>query len=150
MIRVSKALAAKLLGQQPKPKSTTRKRETRTKRKPDLRPLERDIQRDILVYLRSVGGVWAVRVNSAGVKLPGRNGKTGFYRSNDRPGCPDILACVAGSPGICASFLAIEVKRPGEEPTDQQADCHTDIRLAGGVVLVAHCVQDVMDWINAA
>lgn len=144
MIRVSKALAAKLLGQQPKPKSTTRKRETRTKRKPDLRPLERDIQRDILVYLRSVGGVWAVRVNSAGVKLPGRNGKTGFYRSNDRPGCPDIIACVDGQ------FLGIEVKRPGEEPTFEQRSCHVDIAYASGITIVAHSVHDVVEWIDAA
>ena len=144
MIRVSKALAAKLLGKQPKPKSATRKREKRTKRKPDLRPLERDIQRDILAYLRTLPNVWAVRVNSAGVKLPGRNGKTGFYRSNDRPGCPDILACVDGM------FIAIEVKRPDEKLTSEQQSCHFDIAYAGGIAFVARSVHDVVDWIDAA
>lgn len=105
---------------------------------------ERSIQRDILDYLRHwARATWAVRVNSAGVRLPGRGGKTGFYRSNDRRGCPDIIACVKGR------FVAIEVKRPGEVPKDDQLACHDDIERANGVVIVATCRKDVQNWVES-
>lgn len=144
-LKLNRAQIAKLPGIGPTMNALVRNhfREPRAKRKPDLRPLEKTNQKAILSYLRNeVRCTWAVRVNSSGVKLPGRGGKAGFYRSNDRPGCPDILACVWGW------FVAIECKREGEVPTVEQLACHADIERAGGVVIVATGVQDVQEWIE--
>lgn len=134
-LRISEAAYARFVrrDREPKPKGPARSP-----------VLERQIQRDILDYLRHwARATWAVRVNSAGIRLPGRKGKAGYYRSNDRRGCPDILACVKGR------FVAIEVKRPGEVPTTDQLACHDDIERAGGVVIVATSRKDVQDWVES-
>jgi Holliday junction resolvase len=94
-------------------------------------PLEKDIQRAILSYLGYVGAV-AVRINSGVSRTGGR-----FVRFNSLPGCPDVLACVAGR------FVAVEVKRPGERPTAQQQHAIDSINRAGGLAFVARSVGDV-------
>ncbi len=61
-------------------------------------------------YLKSIGAWYAV------VSM------TGYGKG----GTPDIIACIAGQ------FVAIEVKRPGKEPTERQWTRIYDIRNAGG------------------
>ena len=113
-----------------------RPRDARTrkqKRKADLRPLEKAIQKEILAWLgRWRPDAWVVRINSGGARINGQ-----FVRFNTEPGTPDILLCVAGR------FVGIEVKRPGELPTAAQRACHARIEAAGGIVVVADCVTEV-------
>lgn len=42
----------------------------------------------------------------------------------------------------------IEVKRIGEKPTDDQLRVHGDIRSAGGIVIVAERLEDVIEGLN--
>jgi hypothetical protein len=51
----------------------------------------------------------------------------------------DLLVCWRGR------FYGIEVKAPGKKLTARQAVIAADIRDAGGWVIVAHSLQDVVD-----
>ena len=97
---------------------------------------EQDLVNQILDYLK-LRGVWAIRVNSGGRQVDGANGKAYFIKFAP-PGTPDILACAGGC------FVGIECKLPGNEPTPKQLECHAQIRRAGGVVIVAYSLEDVM------
>lgn len=53
-------------------------------------------------------------------------------------GLPDLIACHDGK------FIGIEVKMPGNKPSPIQIRVHQKIRKAGGEVIVAYSVADVM------
>lgn len=57
-------------------------------------------------------------------------------------GLPDLIACVQGL------FIGIEVKQPGNNPTQRQLFVHSLIRRAGGIVIVAHSVEEVADEVD--
>jgi hypothetical protein len=54
-------------------------------------------------------------------------------------GSADILGILRPS----GRFLAIEVKKPGEKPSDEQIAFLLAIRDAGGVAIVAYSLDDV-------
>lgn len=58
-------------------------------------------------------------------------------------GLPDLICCYKGR------FFGIEVKQPGQRPTPRQVFVHSLIKRAGGEVVVATCVEDVMHLVNA-
>lgn len=122
---------------------------------------ESEIQRAILTYLRTVPGVVAWRQN-VGTASGEHKARRWFVRYGF-PGLSDILGWVdfCRFPGpergqaraiSCAGkgmyhvprFLAIEVKRPGGEPTAQQATFLACVREAGGLAFVATSVEDVV------
>lgn len=57
-------------------------------------------------------------------------------------GLPDLIACVGGL------FIGIEVKCPGQLPTQIQKLRHEQIRKADGVAFVATSVDDVERELN--
>jgi len=59
-------------------------------------------------------------------------------------GLPDLIACVEGR------FVGIEVKQPGQGPSPRQKFVHSMIMRAGGEVIVATSVDDVMHLVNDA
>jgi hypothetical protein len=79
-------------------------------------PLEKDIQRAILSLL-SFRGIMAWRVNSGAMSAQSSTGKKRFMRFNGMPGMSDIAGILPGG-----QSLFVEVKRPGEKPTDLQAN----------------------------
>ena len=83
---------------------------------------EAQIQRAISKQLAE-RGAWVLNTHSMGYQ---------------RRGVPDLIACLDGQ------FLALEVKRPGLEPTPLQARTLARIRLAEGVAGVVHSVEEVM------
>lgn len=103
---------------------------------------EADIQRAILEYLRLLG-VFCWRVNSGAITAQ-HNGKRRFLRFNGAAGCSDLVGLLpahCSRPGV---FLALEVKRPGRKPTEQQAAFLDAIRAAGGVAAVVSSLDDVV------
>lgn len=52
-------------------------------------------------------------------------------------GLPDLIGCFDGK------FVGIEVKQPGQKPSARQLYVHRLIEKAGGLVVVATCVEDV-------
>ena len=82
--------------------------------------LEQGIQTRIIKALSSKG-VYVVKVVSA-----------------SRNGTPDLLCCFKGR------FIAIEVKRPGEKPTELQNAKLEKIREAGGVAVWVDSLEAAM------
>jgi len=88
------------------------------------------LQSKILKALRKAGGWW--------VKF--HNGPR--YGA---PGTPDILGCYQGM------FIALEVKRPGEKPTELQASTIQRIRSEGkGIATVVHSVDEALTVLHNA
>ena len=92
--------------------------------------VESDIQRDIIIGLRAFG-FKVYRMNA------------GYIRKNVKlaeDGTPDLL--VALDKG---RSMWIEVKQPGKLPTDKQLQRHAELRALGHKVIVAYCVEDVIE-----
>jgi hypothetical protein len=118
---------------------------------------EREIQRAILDYLAVCPGVVAWRANTGAVAAEHR-GRRRFVRFGIA-GQADIIGWVrwcgrlkaarypipvaTDCASCCARFLAIEVKRPGQSPSATQATFLELVRQAGGLAVVATCVDDV-------
>jgi hypothetical protein len=128
------------------------------KRKPTPRR-ESVIQAAILGYLKLVPGVVAWKNGTASYRATYK-GKERFVRIGKR-GVSDILGwrTVTVSCGMCATaasggrctcsgaenarFLAIEVKRPGKQPTPEQIAFLANVTRAGGIAILATSVEDV-------
>lgn len=59
--------------------------------------------------------------------------------SDQAAGTPDLLVCYHGR------FVAMELKRPGEQPTRIQAYRMAQIEQAGGYAFVVHSKQEALD-----
>ena len=91
-------------------------------------PRETVLTKNILGWLNKLAGCYAR-------KIPG-----GFFSS----GWPDTVGCYGGR------FFAIEVKRPGCEPTELQSKEIDRWRSAGGLVIVAHSLEEVQAFMHEA
>lgn len=97
--------------------------------------LERDVLRSVRTALRvhpAVQAVW--RVNS-GAHLTGEGAERRFIRYHTIPGMSDLLALLKPRYGPRLAF--IEVKRPGKQPTQQQAAFLAVMRERGHAAFIA-------------
>lgn len=100
------------------------------------RSTEHGIQTSIMDYLQTIG--WLVwRNNSGRVRT-----QTGSFMIIGRPGLPDVFALKDGT------LLGIEVKTPTGKVTDIQNVMHEELRNHGATVLVARCLEDVIEFVN--
>ena len=97
-------------------------------------PYERDVLAGCLKALALHRRVaWAHRMNVGGmVNAAGQHVRFGFN------GCSDIVGQL-----VTGEFLAIECKRPGERPTDDQVAFLGRVQRAGGVAFVAWSIDDI-------
>lgn len=101
---------------------------------------ESEIQREILRYLQARGiFAWKAGTGAARATYKGQERFIPFGKA----GCPDILGVLP-----TGRFLAIEVKRPGYPPTNQQVAFLKNILLNGGLALIAHSVTEVADTLS--
>lgn len=63
----------------------------------------------------------------------------GMYQE---PGIPDLLLCVRGR------FIGLEVKIPGEEPTQLQLDHIARIRASGGKAGIVESVNEAIKFVK--
>lgn len=91
-------------------------------------PTEQMILKQCLEVL-ALKGYLAWRVNS-GAATATHKGKTRFVKFNSMPGCSDIIGV---SPA--GRFIAVEVKRPGNKPTDKQVSFLAAVADHGGIAL---------------
>jgi hypothetical protein len=104
---------------------------------------ETEIQRAILEFLGCVPGRFT-RMNSRVVMLPGKGGKERPVRFGEK-GMADIIGVLKPS----GRYVAIEVKRPGEQPTPEQEAFLREVADCNGIAIVARSVQDVV-WLASA
>lgn len=88
-------------------------------------PKESEVLRDCLQYLNSLPGCWAFRQNS-GAFAGEYRGKKRFIRFG-MPGISDIIGIYKGR------FLAVETKRLGNKPTEQQEAFLAQVKKMGGI-----------------
>jgi hypothetical protein len=93
---------------------------------------ETDISKDIGQYL-TARGIYNVRIQSGRLK----RGKDFIHLAPT--GTPDRAATYRGL------AIWIEVKKPGETPSDKQLETHDAIRRSGGRVIVAECLDQVIE-----
>ena len=102
------------------------------------KPLEKDIQKTIIDYLR-----WkkflVVKINNVGIF----NQKTKKYIPPPQKGISDLLVCAPDG-----RFIAIEIKRPGNKPTPEQEAFLKQVIEAGGIAMVADNIDDVMSLVR--
>ncbi len=97
------------------------------------RPLEREVLPRCLEALplhRNVA--WFARMNVGALEIDDRTIRFAFT------GCSDIIGQLR-----TGQFLAVECKRPGEEPTDDQAEFLWKVWSAGGCAFVATDASDI-------
>ncbi len=103
-------------------------------------PLEKVEQKRIIEYLTL--RAWIVeRMNSG--KIPAKYGTKTRYIHLHTTGTPDVQAIRKAANGF-TEVLYVEVKRPGEKPTEEQQAQHERLReQAGARVIVATSWEDV-------
>ncbi|HXT04661.1 MAG TPA: VRR-NUC domain-containing protein [Casimicrobiaceae bacterium] len=98
------------------------------------RVYERDVLKGVLRALELHPRVaWAARMNVVAQKIDDRFVRAGF------PGLSDVVGMLRDG-----RFLAVEVKRPGGQPTTAQVEFLGLVSRSGGVAFVARSVEDVM------
>ncbi len=102
-------------------------------------PLEKEIQKDILVYLQ-LEGIYAWTNKTQGTYDPIRKA---FRANNTKKGVGDILALVGHG-----RFTSIEVKRKGGKVSPEQKAFIKDITDRGGIAFVAYSVKDAQDGLR--
>lgn len=99
--------------------------------------LEKDIVNAILQYLQ-LKKIFAWRNNSGMIFGKDEKGRTYAHRMGPK-GSPDIIGIMSDG-----RFLGIEVKVPGNKPTDEQSEFLEEIQKRGGIAFVAYSVDDVI------
>ena len=109
----------------------------RQKGKP-LRPYERDVQEAVLTLLKMHPKiVFAARMNSGATKIGERFIRFGF------PGLSDIIGQT-----LDGRMVAIEVKREGERPTEEQQAFLQMVAQHNGIAGCAHTAQEAWEIIQ--
>lgn len=101
-----------------------------------LNPTEKQIQDVVMAWLQYHSDAFVWRQN-AGMGISEHKGKRHVFRASSQPGISDIIGIWRGWP------LAIEMKRPGNHPTDAQYSFLADWAKNGGIAIVATSLEDV-------
>ena len=96
---------------------------------------EKTIRDKIVKYLEGVGAL-VLNTPAGLMTVEGRTFSMG------EPGRADLHVCYRGR------FIAIETKAPGKQPTDAQLRYRDRVIKAGGVWIVADCIETVKDLIG--
>ena len=108
-------------------------------RKPRPR-LERDIQVEILRFLRTVPGVVAWKAGAGAFRVGDRYVKMGHKGVSDIVGWKTLDVSRRTQRAV---FLAVEVKRPGARATEHQMAFLDIVAHAGGIAILASSVDEV-------
>ena len=119
---------------------------------------ETEITREILRACNLLSGVTLWRVNSRVLRMPGRGGRERLVRFGGIKGMSDLIGWRTESrtngihthgPVITfARFLALEVKRPGQEATPEQRAFLDAVRTAGGLAAVVHSAANAVEVLS--
>lgn len=100
---------------------------------------ESDIQKQILHYL-NVSGHFAYRNNSGAFILAEPGKKRRFFRSGKK-GSADII----GIQKETGKMIAIEVKKSGAHPSEEQYEFLAEVQSRNGIAFVAFSLDDVIN-----
>ncbi len=105
---------------------------------------EAKIQRAILNMLSKHPAVaFVTRANSGVLKINGR------YVHMSKKGTADILGMLGGGSTAPGMFFALEVKQPGKQPTEAQAEFMLQITNGGGMAFWSNNLDHVQGVFDA-
>lgn len=107
----------------------------------ERRIAESEVLKDCLQYLNLLPGCRAYRINT-GAFPSEYKGRKRFIRFGV-PGMSDIIGIYKGR------FLAVEVKRPGNKPTDIQKSFLEDVRRLGGIATWVDSLDGLIQFMSA-
>jgi len=93
-----------------------------------------ELQKDIIKYLK-LRGYPATRKQSGRV----RSGK--YWINQGEAGWQDCISVIPPN----GRFLGVECKKPGEKLSDKQLERKAELEAAGALVIVATCLEDVIN-----
>lgn len=97
-------------------------------------PLEKVIQRAIIRAL-TLAGYNLQKIGNGAVRVPDCKRKGGrFVRLGGKPGFPDLF--------VVGLAVHLEVKRPGQDLTDDQKLWHADAKRRGAHVFTVYSVEE--------
>mgnify|MGYP003657601235 CR=1 FL=1 len=99
---------------------------------------ESNLQTDVLKYFSLQKDCFAIRVNTMGVPLHGREG----FRPSPMKGVADILVCIKGK------FLAIELKSDKGTLSTEQETFLDSVSRTGGFAFVASSLDSVISIVE--
>ena len=110
----------------------------------DGKPLEKHIQKAILEMLRwRKDVVFFGRFNRGQAQSTDAHGQTHYTNFNTVPGFPDIHGMLSAG-----RAFYIEVKRPGNKATAEQADFIAKVQSGGGIAGVCYSVEQAQDLLD--
>ena len=98
---------------------------------------EKEIQKQIIDYLR-LKKYLVVKFHSS--IFVGKRGQEGRFIKSPQVGVSDIIACQPET----GRYVAIEVKKEGNQPSKFQLDFLAEVRARKGIGFVAYSLDDVM------
>jgi hypothetical protein len=106
---------------------------------------ERDVQRAILALNGKIPGLTLFKTGAGSFRVNGRFVRMGHKGVSDLVGYwTRPLHTMMGQPRLTAIFVSVEVKQRGKKPTPEQAAFLERVKQAGGIAVVARCVEDVL------
>jgi hypothetical protein len=103
-----------------------------------INPYEREVQDAVIALCKMHKSVaWIYRMNTGATKIGERFIRFGF------PGLSDVIG-----QSITGRFIAIEVKREGEKPTEAQQSFLNMVAINGGIAGCAHSAQEAWDILD--
>src|SRR3989304_190556 len=117
---------------------------------------ESEITREILRACNLLPGVTLWRVNSRVLRMPGEKGRSRLVRFGGMKGMSDLIGWrmitvtmiardQSSWPGRYAVWVALEVKRPGQDATAEQQAFLDAGRVAGGLAAVVHSAAEAVE-----
>jgi len=117
---------------------------------------ESEITREILRACNLLPGVTLWRVNSRVLRMPGEKGRSRLVRFGGMKGMSDLIGWrmitvtmiardQSSWPGRYAVWVALEVKRPGQDATAEQQAFLDAVRAAGGLAAVVHSAAEAVE-----
>src|SRR3990167_1093449 len=122
---------------------------------------ESEITREILRACNLLPGVTLWRVNSRVRRMPGEKGRSRLVRFGGMKGMSDLIGWrmitvtmiardQSSWPGRYAVWVALEVKRPGQDATAEQQAFLDAVRAAGGLAAVVPSAAEAVEALRGA
>lgn len=103
--------------------------------------LEKDIEKELIIFLRSLGWpTWKIKVKG---EIQSIGGGRHVLRKSENAGFPDILTCAFSMIGNYGLFLTVEVKRPGAYQSSDQQIQQEYIESGKGIYIKATSLQEL-------
>jgi hypothetical protein len=105
------------------------------------KPSEREIQKQVIEWLRYQRNIYFMRNNTGSFRITRKDGSVGWC-VNGKRGSPDIILCKGGE------FIGLEIKTQYGRVSCEQRQAEKDIKQAGGKYFVIRSLEEAIKLIK--